>query len=351
MNRGAGTAWVAGNTGRGLRVAGCGLRVPNSGLRLSGRPARISPMPRASAPVIHGADRRVDGMREPFTSAVRAFRDRTPLIGRVVHQLVSVNIFDSATRLAAQAFLSAIPVLFVIGAFAPQYVRDQLISSLHAVMGLNGSSLDEVQHVLSAEEGDAKETSGIVGAVVTLLSATACSRALQRVCERSWHVPAAGLRLIAWRWVVWLAVWLLALLAQGSVHNNLRAGPWAGVPLSLLASLLLWWWTQWLLLGGRVDWLPLLPGAVLTATGVVGLTWGSRLYMPRTLQRSVDQFGPLGAVFTMLSWLIALFTCITVGIALGYVVAREEPFGRWLGTRDPPAERDRAARGPGAQRP
>ncbi|MEV6795753.1 YhjD/YihY/BrkB family envelope integrity protein [Streptomyces sp. NPDC051320] len=272
-------------------------------------------------------------MPEPFTSAVRAFRRRTPLAGRVAGQLAAVNIFDSATRLAAQAFLSAVPVLFVIGAFAPQYVRDQLVSSLHAVMGLNDSSLDEVQRVLSAEDGETKDASGIVGALVTVLSATACSRALQRVCERSWHVPAAGLRLIAWRWVVWLVVWLVALLAQGAVHTGPFAGPWVGVPLSLVVSLLLWWWTQWLLLGGRVTWLPLLPGAALTAVAVVGLTWGSRLYVPRTLQRSVDRFGPLGAVFTTFSWLIALFTCVTVGIALGYVLAREEPLARWLRMR------------------
>ncbi|WP_328539158.1 YhjD/YihY/BrkB family envelope integrity protein [Streptomyces sp. NBC_00344] len=274
-------------------------------------------------------------MRELFTSAARAIRSPAPLAVRVLRQLASVNILDSATRLAAQAFLSAVPVLFVIGAFAPQYVRDQLITSLHAVMGLDGSSLDDVQKVLGAEEGEAKEASGAVGAVVTLLSATACSRALQRVCERSWHLPAAGLRSIAWRWLAWLGVWLVALLTQGALHINLDAGPWVGVPLSLLASLLLWWWTQRLLLAGRVDWLPLLPGAVLTAAGVVALTWSSRLYMPRILQRSTDQFGPLGAVFTMLSWLITLFTCITVGIALGHVVARETPFDRWVRMRAP----------------
>ncbi|GAA1364419.1 YihY/virulence factor BrkB family protein [Streptomyces beijiangensis] len=266
--------------------------------------------------------------------AITALWNRMPFVGRVASQLTAVNIFDCATRLAAQAFLSAIPVLFVIGAFAPQAVRDQLVNSLRSVMGLGGATLDQVQGVLTADSGQIKDTSGSVGVLVTLMSATACSRALQRVCERSWHLRAAGLRLVMWRWVVWLVVLLAALIAQGALHDGFGVGVWLGLPLSLVASVLLWWWTQHLLLGARLPWLPLLPGALITGIAVVALSWGSRLYVPHTLQRSVDQFGPLGAVFTLLSWLIVFFACITVGIAFGYVVAHEQPFDRWLRTSE-----------------
>ncbi|MEV0095334.1 YhjD/YihY/BrkB family envelope integrity protein [Streptomyces sp. NPDC050738] len=270
-----------------------------------------------------------------FSSSVQtvtALWNRMPFVGRVASQLTAVNIFDSATRLASTTFLSAVPVLFVIGAFAPQAVRDQLVNSLRVVMGLGGSTIEQVQGVLTADSGHLKDTSGVVGVLVTLASATACSRALQRVCERSWHLRAAGLKLVIWRWVAWLVVLLVALIAQGALHDGFGTGAALGIPLSLAASVLLWWWTQHLLLGGRVPWLPLLPGALLTGVAVVAVTWGSRLYVPRTLQRSVDQFGPLGAVFTLLSWLIVFFACITVGIALGYVIAHEQPFDRWLRT-------------------
>jgi membrane protein len=249
-------------------------------------------------------------------------RERLPFITSLTRQMVDVSLLDSSTRLAAQAFLTAIPVFIAVAAFAPPSVRDQLIDSATYALGLSGASLDQVQMAFGTTDDPTRETSGTVGVLVTLVSATACSRALQRVCERSWHLPPAGLRLIAWRWVVWLLVWL-------------AAGAWLGLPLSCASSILLWWWTQHLLLGSRVAWLPLLPGAVLTGIGAVVLAWASRFYMPRTLNRSLAAFGPLGMVFTVLSWLIVLFTVVCVGIATGYVLAHERPLARRLGTPPP----------------
>ncbi|MFD3564677.1 YhjD/YihY/BrkB family envelope integrity protein [Streptomyces sp. NPDC058686] len=264
-----------------------------------------------------------------------ALRERVPFITRLTRQMVDVSLLDSSTRLAAQAFLTAVPVLFVVAAFAPSAVRDRLVESATYALGLSGAALSQVQQVFAAPDDTTRDTSGAVGVLVTLLSATSCSRALQRVCERSWHVPPAGLRLIAWRWLVWLLVWLAALVVQGLLRDGFGLGRWLGLLLSFVSSTLLWWWTQHLLLGSRVGWLPLLPGAVLTGTGVVALAWASRFYLPRTLNRSVDEFGPLGLVFTLLSWLIALFTVVCVGIATGYVLAHEPPLARRLGTPPP----------------
>ncbi|CAM5631818.1 hypothetical protein SALBM135S_03444 [Streptomyces alboniger] len=45
------------------------------------------------------------------------------------------------------------------------------------------------------------------------------------------------------------------LIVQGTLHRAFGAGPVIGVPLQLIAAVLLWWWTQHLLLVGRVPWL------------------------------------------------------------------------------------------------
>ncbi|MEB8344163.1 YhjD/YihY/BrkB family envelope integrity protein [Streptomyces endophyticus] len=266
------------------------------------------------------------------TERVETVRERVPFVTRAVRQLGAVRLLDSSTRLAAQAFLTAIPMLFVVAAFAPSAVRQQLLDSSRTAMGLSGASLDQVKQVYAADDTGTRDTSGVVGVLVTLLSATACSRALQRVCERSWDLPPAGLRLVAWRWLAWLGVWTTAILAQGVLRDGFGAGAWLGLVLSYLTSVLLWWWTQHLLLGSRVAWLPLLPGALLTGAGVVTLSWASHLYMPRVLNRSLAQFGPFGLVFTLLSWLIVLFTVVCVGISVGHVVARERPVARLLRT-------------------
>lgn len=255
-----------------------------------------------------------------------------PFVGRLLVQLVHVNILDMATRMAAQVFLTALPLVFVVAAFAPTSVRNNFLDSLRTVLGLKGASLDEVKSVLGAGQQGGGQSTGFISVVITLLSATACSRALQRLCERSWHVPPAGARLAAWRWVAWLLAWLVVLLFTGRIRSGFGAGLAVGIPLSLIISVLLWWWTQHVLLAGRIAWPPLLPGSVLTGVGLVALAAVAKVYVPHSLDRSVAQFGPLGLVFTLFSWLIVLFTFITVGVASGYVIAHQRPLSRLLGT-------------------
>ena len=274
-------------------------------------------------------------LRLRFTRLVESVR-AIPFVGQLTVQLVHVNVLDTATRLAAQTFLTGIPVLFVLAAFAPRSVRDNLVDSLRSILGLHSASLAEVQDALKAGHDGEGQTVGGIGVVVTLLSATACSRVLQRLCERSWHLPPASARLAAWRWVAWLAVWLVVLVFQGRIRDGFGVGQGLGLPMAAIAAVLMWWWTQHILLAGRMPWLPLLPGAVLTGAAMVALAGAAKIYVPHSLERSISQFGPLGLVFTFFSWLIVLFTAVTVGIATGRVIAHERPVARLLRTPPPP---------------
>ncbi|WP_411102949.1 YhjD/YihY/BrkB family envelope integrity protein [Streptomyces sp. cmx-4-9] len=269
-------------------------------------------------------------MSEPQNGTRRArfavpgwMRRHTPLLSRVLGQFAEVRVLDCATRLAAQAFLGALPAVFVIGALAPDWLQDQLVSSLRRTLGLQDAALDQVRDVYAGTDPTALAGTGAVGVVVTLVSATACSRALQTTCERSWHLPKAGARLTAWRWAAWLGMWLAALVFQGALQTAFGTSRVVGFVLAAVSGVLLWWWTQHLLLGGRVPWLPLLPGAVLAGFGAELLVLGSKVYMPGAVERSMQEFGPLGSVFVLLSWLIALFFVIAAAIAVGQVLAHE----------------------------
>ncbi|MFJ7271749.1 YhjD/YihY/BrkB family envelope integrity protein [Streptomyces sp. NPDC099050] len=267
----------------------------------------------------------------------RWMRKHTPLLGRLLAQLAAVRVLDCATRLAAQAFLGAVPAIFVIAALAPDWLQQQLVTSIRTTLGLSDATLDQVQSVYAAADATAVASTGGVGIVVTLLSATACSRALQKTCERSWYLPKAKARVAAWRWLAWLVVWLVALLFQGLVQTAFGTGRTTGFTLAPVSGTLLWWWTQHLLLGSRIPWLPLLPGALLAGFGEQLLTVASRVYMPHAMDRSLEQFGSLGSVFVLLSWLIAFFIVITLAIAVGYVVAHEPRPAAWLRTPEAPA--------------
>ncbi|WP_306317400.1 MULTISPECIES: YhjD/YihY/BrkB family envelope integrity protein [unclassified Streptomyces] len=259
-----------------------------------------------------------------------------PLAGRIVQRLVHVNILDMATRLAAQAFLAALPLLIAIASFCPQAVRRELMRSLRTLIGTTGPVVAQAEGV--AGGGDTAQHSwGAAGVLVALLSATAFTRALQRMCERAWDLPRSGVRLVAWRWAVWLLVWVAMLIVQGALHRSFGAGAFLGYPLQFVAAALMWWWTQHLLLAGRLPWLPLLPGALLTAAGVVAFCGVSGLWLPRALRMSVERYGALGSVFTVLSWLILFFTTVVFGVAVGRVLAQEEFLRRRLGTPPPPA--------------
>ncbi|AWK12029.1 hypothetical protein SSP531S_05110 [Streptomyces spongiicola] len=256
-------------------------------------------------------------------SAAERAETRFPVVTHLTARMISVSILDSATRLAAQCFLTAVPLLFVIGSFAPEAVRDQLVDSVSAIFGLTGASKDLLEQVYRSTDDNLREATGVIGAVMVLLSATACSRAMQRLCKRAWLVPRSGVRIAPWRWLAWIGVWLAVLMVQGPVREGFGAGLWLAVPVTMLSQVLLWWWSQHLLLGGLVGWRPLLPGALLTGFAVTALFIGSRYYMPRAIDRSLAEYGSVGTVFTLLSWLIVLCAAIALGVTAGAVLARE----------------------------
>ncbi|MFJ5233220.1 YhjD/YihY/BrkB family envelope integrity protein [Kitasatospora sp. NPDC088391] len=269
--------------------------------------------------------------------SAKAAPERIPLVGRAVGSLIRVNLLDNATRLAAQAFLSALPALFVLAVFAPASIKHGVTNALREQLGLQGAAQEQVRQLMNTPHDDGGSQSfGVVGVLVTLASATALSRALQRVCERAWEMPKNSARLALWRWVVWLLGWLVFLVVQVPLRDGFGAGPWLGVPLTFTVSTAVWWWTQHLLLGGRVRWYPLLPGAVLCGVGEVALGVAAKVYLPHAMSVSVEKFGPYGVVFTALSWLIALFTAVTLALVLGRVLAEEPVLARRLGTPTAP---------------
>jgi membrane protein len=259
---------------------------------------------------------------------------RLLMLGDTISHLLHVRIMDSATVLAAKGFTAVLPVLFVAAAFFPSGLRDQLKDSVRGAAGLRGASLTQVTSSLSAPDGDTKQAYGLVGILIVLVSATSFSRSLQAMCERCWHMPKATSRVAAWRWFAWLSVFLLALMTGIALYG------WLGMPAVLVPGIVLgilfWWWTQRLLLARRVGWLPLLPGAVLAGISLAAWLAVSRVYLPNELNRSIARYGPLGSVFTILSWILCCTLILTISFALGYLIIRRQPFSRWFAAPDEP---------------
>lgn len=79
------------------------------------------------------------------------------------------------------------------------------------------------------------------------------------------------------------------------------------------------WWTMHFLLGGRVSWRRLLPAAIATGACFAGLGIFSRFYFSSTIISDSRTYGTIGAVFGILTWLIAIGAVIILGAVAGAV--------------------------------
>jgi membrane protein len=78
-----------------------------------------------------------------------------------------------------------------------------------------------------------------------------------------------------------------------------------------------WWFTMWFLLAGTVSWRRLLPCAVATGACWAGLeAVFSAIFSGMVI--SYDQkYGPIGVVFGLMSFFIAIGVVIILGAAVG----------------------------------
>jgi len=228
--------------------------------------------------------------------------------------LTRVEIFDRSLALGAQALLALIPLLMVLGVAAGR-VGTEGLKQVQDVMGVP----DEQLHQLALSPTGVTTTSGL-GLVVAVVSATSFSRALQRMYAVAWELPRYhGARAIRGS-VLWLLVWLVMLQATAAVSSWTDEVPLTGLTIQLLGTTLIWWWTAHLLLGARVSWLRLLPGGIATGVLLVVLSRLSHAFMPTFVQANLEQFGPLGIVFAVASWLVTFGGVLIVATVLGRFV-------------------------------
>jgi membrane protein len=248
---------------------------------------------------------------------VEHLTDKIPGLHRVLSDLAAVEVFDRSVVIAAQALLGLVPLLIVLVAFLPPELADVIVARFEAATGMDAAPV--VRTSLSTDE--VREATGWVGLAIALLSVTSFAGALQRMLEHVWHLPHRGGVAMRLRGLVWFFGWLSALQVSSLLERILDRV--LGAPLLQLVTQgttasLVWWWTAYMLLVGRVRWAMTAPAAVLTGvtTAVYSLT--SDLWMPRYVLGSIAQFGALGMFLTVASWLIGFALLVTVCAVLGH---------------------------------
>jgi membrane protein len=185
-------------------------------------------------------------------------------------------------------------------------------------LGLTHTAVNDLQKLFPTR-ASVRSASTVFGAVFTLASAYAWPTALQRGYEIAWGLPSKGWRGL-WRPLVWLTAFVAAGAVLLVLPRSALVDPWRTIVLLVIWTPVIFgwsWWTQHFLLRGAVGWRQLLPGAIAMTVGLVGLRIFAAFWLSRGIAYNYGLYGPLGIVFMLLTWLIALSFVMLGGPVLG----------------------------------
>jgi len=248
--------------------------------------------------------------------------DVVPGLQRLVNDLVRTEFIDRAMVIGAQALLALIPLLIIAAAFLPTELTSEVTERFRDLTGVRVDNQPGVEEYLSTHQVRAQ--TGLLGIAVTFFSAASFSRAVQRTYEKTWEVRHVGGVRGLRRCLFWLIGWLVLLQITGVFSA------WFG-PLGVLQviermvlSTLVWWWSARMLLMARVPWGHLLPGAAITGIATVLYAYGANLVMPRYVAANAAQFGALGLVLAVATWLIGVGFVIVISSVAGRVLVVDD---------------------------
>ncbi|MGY1695611.1 YhjD/YihY/BrkB family envelope integrity protein [Geodermatophilus sp. SYSU D00814] len=215
-----------------------------------------------------------------------------------------------------------VPALITLAAAVPIGREHGLADRLAHHMALSAEARDAVRELFATTDTISSTTSAL-GAACTVLAAYAWPAELQRFYASVWELPQLGRRHV-WRPLVWLASFL-AVVATVAVVGGLAGGVAGAVLTAVLCSplVLLWsWWTQRLLLAGRVTWSALLPAALATTAGLAAVSVATSVHLSGAVVSNAERYGPIGVVFVLMTWLTWFSVALLGGAVVGHALHR-----------------------------
>ncbi|MGR4879678.1 YhjD/YihY/BrkB family envelope integrity protein [Streptomyces sp. LARHCF249] len=251
-----------------------------------------------------------------------------------------MELMHRAMGFAALGFLTLVPLLVVVAAAAPGS-GSGFGRWLGQALGVTESSRARVETLFGAADLALERTTAFGLAALAVFGLTFGS-AVQTGYEKVWDVPTARWHTM-WRHVVWLAllVCYLALLVEIPAPSNDAVGTVLGTVGDLLGTCVFFVASQRLLLGGRVRWRALVPGAVATSVGLLGLRLFSQLVFSPLIASNAVTYGPFGSLLVVQSWLVGVGFVVYGGALVGRLVHEHLTLRRlerrgYLPAEDPP---------------
>lgn len=241
-------------------------------------------------------------------------------LGRGWRRSSDLGLGQRSLGFAALGFLTLVPLLIIVSSADPKHGRG-FAQWLGEGLGVSTASREHVEQLFT-RPGQALRTTTAFGIAVLAAFGLAFGAAVQSGYEKVWDLPPARWW-ARWRHVVWLGVLIGYLFA--SATTTLRPESLAGGFAASLSAVLFFWWSQRILLGGRVRWRALAPGAVATTVGLLGLRVFSRLVYSPLIASNAVTYGPVGTVLVIQSWLVGVGVVVFGAALVGRLLHEELP--------------------------
>ncbi|WP_039946727.1 YhjD/YihY/BrkB family envelope integrity protein [Streptomyces sp. NRRL S-118] len=240
--------------------------------------------------------------------------------GRGWRRLRDLGLGQLSLGFAALGFLTLVPLLVIVSSADPEGGRG-FGQWLADGLGVSTTSRGEVEQLFTLPDQALRTTTAFGIAALAVFGLTFAA-AVQAGYEKVWDLPQARWW-ARWRHAVWLGA-LTGYLFLSATTTLPRESP-VGALAAALSAVAFFWWSQRLLLGGRVAWRALLPGAVATVIGLLGLRVFSLLVFSPLIASNTVTYGPVGTVLVLQSWLVGVGVVIFGGALFGRLVHEEFP--------------------------
>jgi membrane protein len=235
--------------------------------------------------------------------------------GTIWSRLNGVDFMNSSIQFAALGILCLFPFLVIVSAGTGHDLRRTIITR----MGLDQHAANDVNGLISSGNHAVTGLS-IFGGALIVLGALGIAATLQAWYEKVYDQPPPRRwsRQLADR-CFWLAGFIGYLALQALIGREL-SDLGARTPIyavTFVVAVGFFWWTVHVLLCGRVGWRELFPTALATAICLTGLSVFSALLFSGQIVSSNKDYGPIGVVMVVLSYLVAVGVCLHLGAVIG----------------------------------
>ncbi|CUU59593.1 membrane protein [Parafrankia irregularis] len=257
-------------------------------------------------------------LRDTLRLGVARRRMRRALRGDLASRLRAADLINGAMNLAALILMMFFPFVIALAAASPLGAGGAADIIIRR-MGLNHDAAMAVERLFTPRSGTTVSGWSVLGVLWLVLGGVSLAASIQVVYERVFRLSPAGLRGLRHQ-VIWLSgllVFLAGSTALGAVLTGTAVGQVGYALVVVVMTAMFLWAGARVLTMGRLSWRSAWPVAFFTTIGLTGLGGFSRLTFSATIVSNESTYGPIGVVFTILSWLIGFGVVMIGGAVVG----------------------------------